>query len=406
MPKVRLGWFIFILPFLSVRMSQGENQSAIIPGIEVLVREEAGSISGKRIGLITNHTGVDRQLRHDIDLLWNLPGVRLVALFSPEHGIRGMAQAGEEVSSSLDPRSGIPIFSLYGRQTRPTPEMLRDVDLLVYDIQDLGLRFYTYIFTLGECMKAASAAGIPFLVLDRPAPLTGAILEGNLLEEKMTSAVGPYRIPIRYGMTPGELAIFLKGELNLPLKLDVVKMKNWRRSNWQDETGLAWIPPSPNIPTLQSALVYAGTCLIEGTNLSEGRGTAQPFEILGAPWIDGEALAESLNKQSLPGVLFRPTGFTPAFSKFSGQNCRGIQIHIVDRNRFQSLETALALISHLRHRYLDKFQWLASHFDRLAGTEKLRASIDAGKPVSQILAEWKKQLGPFLEKRQKCLLYR
>jgi uncharacterized protein YbbC (DUF1343 family) len=249
--------------------SQGQPRP-VIPGIEALLSEQLGLIRGKRIGLITNHTGVDRKLRHDIDAFISTPGLRLVALFSPEHGIRGTVQAGEKVRSGVDEKTGIPVYSLYGETNRPTVEMLKEVDVLVYDIQDVGSRFYTYISTLGHCMEAAADRSIPFIVLDRPNPLGGEAVDGPPLKPEFRSFVGAFPIPIRYGLTPGELAGFIKDTRKLNLELSVVKLKNWRRSQWYDETGLVWVPPSPNIPTLEAALAYPGVCFVEGTNLSEG----------------------------------------------------------------------------------------------------------------------------------------
>jgi uncharacterized protein YbbC (DUF1343 family) len=390
--------FAFVLPARA-------NQQSVIPGIEVLFSEQLQLIRGKRVGLITNHSGVDRKLRHDIDLLASAPEVKLTALFSPEHGVRGAAQDGEKVRSAIDAKTGVPIHSLYGETRRPTPEILKDVDVLVYDIQDIGTRFYTYISTLGECMQAAAERKIPFVVLDRPDPLGGNSLEGPLLDPTFRSFVGAYAIPIRYGLTPGELAGWIKSNLKLDLELSIVKMKHWTRGQWYEETNLIWIPPSPNIPTIASAMVYPGMCLIEGTNLSEGRGTTTPFEIVGAPWLDGIKLAERLNAVGPPGALFRPVAFTPALSKFSGEACQGVQLHVVDRKSFRPLATALVIIEDIRRNYPGQFQFKSAHFDRLAGTDLVRKAMERDEAVTSIVATWQKDLKEFETARKKFFLY-
>jgi uncharacterized protein YbbC (DUF1343 family) len=381
------------------------GQNSVVPGIEVLLQNKTALMKGKRIGLITNQTGVDRQLRHDVDLLRGLKEVHLTALFSPEHGIRGMAQAGERISHSTEPLSGIPVYSLYGDTQRPSAEMLRGIDLLVYDIQDVGLRFYTYINTLGECMKAASQNKIPFLVLDRPDPLNGLQVEGDILEEAYISAVGPYPLPVRYGMTPGELALWIRDYLKLDLELNVVSMANWQRHQWYDETGLPWVPPSPNLPTPDAALIYAGTCLLEGTNVSEGRGTTKPFEILGAPWVNAVGLADRLNSLELPGVRFRPVGFSPFFSKFKGETCQGVQLHVMDRNSFFPVKTGIEIIESLVQMYPGYFAWQEKHFDRLAGSTGLRENISKGVKVSNAGLEQALSLRKFAANRRKFLIY-
>ena len=399
--------FAAALSFLLVAsVSAGQaNQQPVIPGIEVLLSEQLNLIRGKRVGLITNHSGVNRKLQHDIDLLAAAPGVKLTALFSPEHGIRGAVQAGEKVRSAIDVKTGVPIHSLYGETRRPTAEMLSDVDVLLYDIQDIGSRFYTYISTLGECIQAAAERKIPFIVLDRPNPLGGEIIEGPVLDLTFRSFVGAFAIPVRYGLTPGELAGWIKTNLKLDLELSVVKMKHWMRGQWYDETKLIWVPPSPNIPTMASAMVYPGMCLIEGTNLLEGRGTTTPFEIVGAPWLDGVKLAERLNALALPGALFRPVAFTPTLSKFSGESCQGVQLHVADRKLFGPLATALAIIKDIRKNYPGQFQFKSSHFDRLAGTDAIKKALERDEPLAKIVASWQKDLKEFETSRKKFLLY-
>jgi uncharacterized protein YbbC (DUF1343 family) len=283
--------------------------------------------------------------------------------------------------------------------------MLNDVDVLLYDIQDIGSRFYTYISTLGECMQAAAERKIPLIVLDRPNPLGGEITEGPVLDLTFRSFVGSFAIPVRYGLTAGELAGWIKTNLKLDLALSVVKMKHWTRAQWYEETNLVWVPPSPNIPTMSSALVYPGMCLVEGTNLSEGRGTTTPFEIVGARWIDGIKLAERLNAQKMAGVLFRPVAFTPTMSKFSGEACQGVQLHVEDRKLFRPLRTALAIIEEIRRSYPGQFQFKNSHFDRLAGTDAVRKAIERDQPAAEIVSSWQKDLKEFEITRKAFLLY-
>jgi uncharacterized protein YbbC (DUF1343 family) len=382
------------------------SAQSVVPGLEVLLTEQKSLIDGKRVGLITNHSGVDGKMRNGIDLLANTPGVKLTALFAPEHGIRGMVQAGGKVVDMTDERTGVPVYSLYGQTRRPTPAMLKDVDVLIYDIQDAGVRFYTYISTLGECMESAADKGIPFLVMDRPNPLADTVIEGRMLDiARFKSFVGAYPIPIRYGLTLGELAEFIKAGMGKDLKLTVVKMKNYKRSYWYDQTGLPWIAPSPNLPSLASVIVYPGMCLFEGTNVSEGRGTTQPFEMIGAPWLNGYKLAEELSALKLEGVLFRPAGFTPAFSKYQGEACQGIQVHVTDRRRFQSVRVALHILSLIRREYPSQFQWRDNSIDRLSGSDDVRKMIDQNTPVDEILASWAPELKKFDELRKKHFLY-
>ncbi len=379
--------------------------AGVVPGLEVLLTEQVSLVQGKRVGLITNQCGVDRRMRHVVDLLPKVPGVKVTALFALEHGVRGMVQAGGSVVDTTDPRSGIPVFSLYGQTRRPTPEMLKNVDVLVYDIQDVGARFYTFISSLGECMEAAADHGIPFVVLDRPNPLADLLIEGPILDvARFRSFVGAYAIPIRYGWTPGELAGFVRDGIKKDLKLTVVKMKNYKRSLWYDETGLQWIAPSPNIPSPASAIVYPGMCLFEGTNLSEGRGTTQPFELIGAPWLDSYQVVDDLTALQLPGVLFRPASFTPTFSKYQGEGCQGIQVHVSDRRRFEPVRAALHMLAAIKKSHPSQFQWRDS-IDRLSGTDAVRKAIDAGTPVDRILASWRPELDKFNATRKRYLLY-
>lgn len=375
-----------------------------VPGLEVLFREQQSLVAGKRVGLITNHSGVDRELNHAIDLLSSIPGTKLTALFAPEHGIRGITEAGDRVVDTVDERTGIPVYSIYGATRRPTPGMLKNVDVLLFDIQDVGVRFYTFASTMGEGMEAAAEKGIPFVVLDRPDVLGGVRVEGRMLDESFRSFVGAFAIPVRFGLTLGELAGFYRDRMRRKVDLKVVRMKNWRRSMWYDQTGLPWIPPSPNIPTLAAAILYPGMCLIEGTNLSEGRGTTIPFALVGAPWIDGLRLAEELRRRRLPGVLFRPAGFSPVFSKYNGEVCQGVQLIVTDRERFEAVRTAIHVISAVKTLWPAKFEWRSS-IDRLSGSDELRLSIDRGDTPEQILSRWEPALKEYDRLRRKYFLY-
>jgi len=399
---------VILVGGLSILMSAALIPAApgtVVPGLEVLAGEEPSLITGKRVGLITNHSGIDRRAVHAIDLIAKVPGARLTALFAPEHGIRGMVEAGGKVADTVDERSGVPVYSIYGAVQRPTSEMLKDVDVLLFDIQDVGVRFYTFISTMGEGMEAAAAKGIPFVVLDRPAVLGGIRVEGPVLDMRFRSFVGAYAIPIRFGMTLGELAGFCNDRMAKRVDLRVVKMKNWKRSLWYDQTGLPWVPPSPNIPTLGSAVVYPGTCLIEGTNVSEGRGTTLPFELIGAPWVEGIRLAEEMRKAALPGVIFRPAGFTPTFSKYQGLACQGVQIIVTDRERFEPVRTGVHLIWAIKSLWPAGFEWRTGSIDRLSGSDQLRLAIDRGDTPETIVGSWSASLREFDMVRRKYLLY-
>ena len=374
-------------------------------GIHVLLHQRLDLIEGKNVGLITNPTGVNRRLVSDIDLIAHAPGVHLVALFGPEHGIRGAHQAGANVGSYGDPQTGAPVYSLYGKDRQPTPQMLKGVDVLVFDIQPVGTRFYTYLYTMADAMKAAAQAHIPFVVLDRPNPLSGIKVQGPVLEPKYASFVGQYPIALRYGMTVGELAELFNTEFHIGAQLTVVKMRGWNRSMYYDDTPLQFVMPSPNMPTPTTALVYPGFGLIEGTNVSEGRGTTRPFELLGAPWIDAVKLADALNKANLPGVRFRPVHFTPTFSKYQGVLCNGVQVHVLDRQAFNPVVAGLTAIETIRELYPKEFEFKKAHFDNLIGNDWVREDIEKDVPVSEIRARWQAPLSRFEQVRRKYLLY-
>lgn len=359
------------------------------------------------MGLITNHTGRDGEGTATIDLLANHPNVDLVSLFSPEHGIRGAVEAGVKVDSSTDPETGLPIHSLYGQTRKPTSEMLEDVDVLVFDIQDIGTRYYTYLPSMTLAMEAAGEAGIPFVVLDRPNPLGGLILQGNILDPALSTFVGRYPMPMRHGLTAGEFAAMAAGEFGVEVDLTVVPMEGWTRGMDFEDTGLPWRAPSPNMPSVASALHYPGTCLFEGTNLSVGRGTDIAFQQIGAPWIDAEALALRLAALDIPDAVFVPTSFTPSEpgdGKFGGEEVFGVRL-VADGPAYDPTEAALAVLVETRAMSGDQWAWYDAHFDRLAGDKGMRAAVDAGASVAELRSGWPDGLQGFDARRQPYLLY-
>ncbi len=356
-------------------------------------------IRGKRVGLITNSTSVNSESKSTIDLLESHPEVKLIALFAPEHGLLGRTPAGEKFSSVGN------VHSLYGETLSPTPEMLKQVEVLIYDIQDVGARFYTYISTMYLSMKAAAENGIPFIVLDRTNPIDGTRVEGPVLVQGKESFVGIHPLPIRYGMTPGELARLFNQENRLGCELKVVPLSGWSREQWYDQTELQWVPPSPHMLTLTTASLYPGFCLIEGTNLSEGRGTANPFQFIGAPWLHHQQLAERLNRLTLPGVRFHPQTRVPSSSKYQNELCRGLEIEILDRNLFQPLVALLHLLSEVGKLHPEKLAFKKDLFDRLAGNSWIREALQQERPVAEILDRWKIRLQEFKAKREQYLLY-
>jgi uncharacterized protein YbbC (DUF1343 family) len=382
-------------------------------GIDVLLADRPDLLRHRRIGLATNPTGVTADLTSTVDALLAYPSVKLVALFGPEHGLRAGVQDGLAVASGIDRGSGLPVYSLYGDTKKPAPEMMKGIDLLIFDMQDVGCRFYTYLYTMSYLMEAAAECGVAMLVLDRPNPLAGLALEGSLLDPRFSSFIGRYPIPVRYGLTVGELAQYLNSAFHINADLRVIRMQRWQRSMWFDETGLPWVPPSPNMPTLDTATVYPGMCLVEGTNLSEGRGSTKPFEMIGAPWIDGQALARALNALNLAGVRFRPADFVPTFSKFSGEWCAGIQVHVTDRLALRPVQTGLHVLATIKSMYPQHFSWLATswegeppHFDLLMGGDLTRRRLDNGDSVDDIVCEWENQTLAFAETIAPYLLYK
>jgi uncharacterized protein YbbC (DUF1343 family) len=392
----------------------------VLPGVDVLLADSSALVLGKRVGLVTNHTGISTtasELRggestpiSTVDALFGYPGIQLVALFTPEHGLAGSAGAGERVASGTHEGTGLPIYSLYSAETRrPLPHMLAGVDILLFDIQDVGARYYTYVYTMALAMEAAGQAGIPFVVLDRPNPIDGVHVHGNVLDTAFASFVGMYPVPMRHGMTPGELARLYAGEFGIRADLTVVPVGGWRRDVWYDETRLPWTPPSPNMPSLESATHYPGTCLFEGTNLSVGRGTDRAFQWIGAPWLDGTALAERLNGYALPGVQFVPATFTPVSpgdAKWPGTEVHGVRFVVTDRGPYDPVRAAVAALVETRRMSGDRWQWRASHFDALSGTDQLRLAIDAGRTLDEITGGWAAPLAEFERMREKYLIYR
>jgi len=400
-------------------------------GVDAFFEKHLDLVKGKKVGLITNPSGVDGRLRSTGDLFRNHPGIELAALYSPEHGIRGNAQAGEYVPYYMDEKFKVPVFSLYGPSMKPQAGMLKNIDefmrsfdtthadkkpnasmtknidVLVYDIQDVGTRVYTYEATMAYAMEAAAEAGIDFIVLDRPNPITGTLMEGPLLEyPEFSSFVGLYPVPLRFGLTIGEMARLYNDKFqDKKAALTVIPMEGWARGMWHDQTGLPWVIPSPNMPTFETAMVYPGQVFFEGTNVSEGRGTTRPFEFFGAPWIDGFALTNKLNSLGLPGVVFREQWFTPLFSKFTGEICGGCQIHITDRNAYRSLETALYAIKAIRDAYPQEFRFHENYFDKIMGTASVRKAIEAGQGIPEIVAAWSGGLASFSELRKPYLIY-
>lgn len=405
-------------------------------GVEVFLKKHLDLVKGKRVGLITNPTGMDSNLVSTVDLFFKNLDINLVALYGPEHGVRGNSQAGEYVPFYIDkryniPEYNIPVFSLYGQSLRPEKgmfknidkymrsfdtkkvgkilegSMVKSVDVLLFDIQDVGTRIYTYVATMAYCMHASAKSGVDFIVLDRPNPINGRDLEGPLLEyPEYSSFVGLYPIPVRHAMTVGELAALFNDKfLEKKANLTVIPMEGWKREMWYDDTALPWIIPSPNMPALSTATVYPGQVFLEGTNISEGRGTTKPFEFFGAPWIDGYELTEKLNKLHLPGVIFREAWFTPTFSKHKGELCGGAQIHILDRGKYKPFESSLFIIKTIMDTYTNFFKFHGEYFDKIMGTSKIREALKKGIPVKEIIQSFDKELNSFFESRKPYLLY-
>jgi uncharacterized protein YbbC (DUF1343 family) len=388
---------------------------AVHIGIEVLLDQRRNLIRGARVGAVVHPASVLYDLRHTADALFCAKDFELVALFGPQHGARGEKQDNMVESASYrDPDIDRPVYSLYSETRRPTEEMLKDIDLLLFDLQDVGTRVYTFIYTMAYCMEACALFKKSMIVLDRPNPINGRQVEGNLLDPEYRSFVGLYPIPMRHGMTTGELALLFNSEYGIHCDLTVVEMEGWCRDYWHDQTGLPWVQPSPNLPTLDSACVYPGSVLIEGTNLSEGRGATRPFELIGAPYIHSRTYAEYLNALSLPGVWFRPAYFQPAFQKWAGQMCGGIQIHVKDREQFEPYLTGIAVIAAARALYPGAFRWRDPPYEYeykklpiqiLCGGNDIPEMLQRGMSLPQIRQSWQNDIDAFLRRRAPYLLY-
>lgn len=376
--------------------------TAVLNGIDVLQRDQFAALAGRRVGLITNHTGVNRDGVSTVTLLHQADNVSLLALFSPEHGLQGQLDVSR-IADGVDAATGLPIYSLYGESRRPSAKSLEGLDTLVFDIQDIGCRFYTYPSTMGNAMRAAADAGLRFVVLDRVNPIGGLRVEGPVLDAGSESFVGYHTLPVRHGMTIGELAQLFRQELQLNLDLQIIRVEGWQRSRLFDETGLTWVNPSPNMRSLTQAQLYPGVGLLEMTNVSVGRGTDTPFEVLGAPWIRERELAEHLNEAGLPGVRFVPIRFTPTASKFKGETCGGVNIIVMDRRRLDAVHTGIQLMCSLRALFAE--QWDTKHLNRLLSSQRVAEGVLAGTPASALVAGWQDQLYQFHSRRRAVLLY-
>jgi uncharacterized protein YbbC (DUF1343 family) len=388
---------------------------AVVLGLEKLVNERAELLRGARVGLLCNQASVDHGFRHAADLLHGHPAVRLTALFGPQHGIRGDVQDNMvETPHGVDAATGLPVHSLYSETREPTEAMLADVDVLVCDLQDVGCRIYTFVYTIAHCMQVARRLGKRVIVTDRPNPIGGQGVAGNVLDPAYASFVGLFPIPTRHGMTIGELSRLFNEHFDIGCDLHVVPLEGWSRDRWLDETDAPWVMPSPNMPTVDSAAAFPGTVHLEGTQMSEGRGTTRPFELVGAPYVDAPAYAARLNALGLPGVTFRATGFQPTFQKHAGKGCGGVQIHVLDRRTFEPVITGVAVVKTAFDMYRDEFRWKEppyeyvhdkNPFDVIAGTASLREAIEAGASLEDVETSWRKPLDAFRRLRRGFLLY-
>ena len=384
-------------------------------GVEKLLKEKVELVSGARIGLICNQASVNHEYEHAADLFHQQAGIELKALFGPQHGIRGDVQDNMiETDHATDRKTGLPVYSLYSETREPTEAMLQDVDVLVFDMQDVGCRIYTFIYTMANCMRAARQFGKRVIVCDRPNPINGTQVAGNTLEPEFASFVGLFPIPTRHGMTPGELALLFNKNFNIQCELDVVTMDGWNRDSWHDETDAPWVLPSPNMPTVDAATVFPGTVHFEGTQMSEGRGTTRPFELIGAPYIDPDKYADHLNSLQFEGVRFRACAFQPTFQKHARVTCGGVQIHVTDRNVFEPVSVGVAMVKAAYDLYPNDFRWKEppyeyvydkNPFDVISGTDKIRKAFEQGIGLHELLSSWKQPLQEFHEIRRAHLLY-
>ncbi|MGI8604831.1 MAG: exo-beta-N-acetylmuramidase NamZ family protein [Verrucomicrobiales bacterium] len=391
---------------------------SIRTGLDVLVSKNFAPLRGLKVGLVTHPAAVDARLRHTIDLLAEAEGVHLARIFGPEHGLRGQAQDLASVPAEIGPGNSPKLISLYGETVaslHPISEHLLDLDALVIDLQDVGSRYYTFQATMLYCLEAALPRGLQVFVLDRPNPLGGVAVEGPGLQPGYESFVGPHDIATRHGLTMGELALLYENERDITGgELRIIPCEGWRRGMFWDQTGLPWVLPSPNMPTIETAFVYPGQCLLEGTNLSEGRGTTRPFELCGAPWLDATKLASRLDNEDLPGVIFRPAWFRPTFQKHAGVDCGGVQLHVTDRREFQPVRTGLSVLAALRELSAENFRWRTETYefvdepiaiDLLFGSDRERSALEGRRPPGEIFAAWQGEERAFGERRRAFLLY-
>ncbi len=410
---LKLGIYLILVPAIGMA-APGDGAAAqkhgrptkshvarVQTGLDVLEAQKFAPLHGKRVGLITNHTGVDTQERSTVQLLAHAPGVQLVALFSPEHGIAG--HADDNVPSSKDASTGLPIYSLYGDHNRPTDEMLNGIDALVFDVQDAGVRFYTYTTTMGYCMEEAAKKGIEFYVLDRPNPIAGDIVEGPMLDADKTAFVAYFPLPVRYGLTIGELAQLFNTENHIDVKLHVIPMKGWHRNYFFESTGLRWIPPSPNLRTLKGSILYPGLEILQNAGVSVGRGTEAPFEEFGAPWINGEEVAAELNAKNLPGLHFANQRFIPVSGLYAGQHCGGVGIKVTDRAAVRSMRMGLEIAEILQKKYPADFE--TEKMLLLLGNSETVSQLQSGTTPAQIVDGWAKSLAAYDQMRRKYFLY-
>lgn len=396
--------------------STPDKNMNVLTGADRLLGEEFSLIKYKNVGIVTNHTALLSNGIHLVDTLHNRNDVTVKVLFGPEHGIRGDEPDGMKIKDGIDSKTGVPVYSLYGKIRKPTPEMLKDVDVLIFDIQDIGARFYTFISTMYYTLQAAAENNIPVLVLDRPNPIGGLTVDGPIREEGLKSFVAIAPVTIVHGMTVGELATMFNDENMLEddaqADLTVIEMKNWKRDMYYDQTGLSWVAPSPNMPDLETALLYPGLCLIEGTNISEGRGTLEPFKQIGAPFIDKDVLSAELNKLEIEGIKISPVEYTPVsienmskYPKFQDTRCYGVKLEITDRDKFESLKFGVRLISLIRQLYPDQFEFRKNWLDKLTGVEWIRDDIKNGADAIIIISKWKEEVDAFKNLRESYLRY-
>jgi uncharacterized protein YbbC (DUF1343 family) len=402
------AWFFFFaVNAIEVQAALGAQPAVqhakVLAGLDVLEAQHFAGLGGKHVGVVTNHTGLDSQDRTTVEVLMHAPGVHVVALFSPEHGLSGNKDE-ENLASGKDAATGLPIYSLYGDTRRPTDEMLKGIDVLIFDIQDAGVRFYTYTTTMAYCMEAAAKHKIAFFVLDRPNPLGGKILEGPMLDADKSSFTAYFPLPVRYGLTIGELAKLFNEENQIHCELHVITMKNWRRDYFYEDTGMRWVPPSPNLRTLNGSILYPGLEILQNAGVSVGRGTDAPFEEFGAPWMNGDAVTSKLNNRGIDGVSFAAAGFVPVSGLYAGQNCRGVSIHVVDKHAVRSMSMGIEIATVLRDLYPAQFE--VTKLLLLTGNSETVRDLQQGAEAQEIVQTWSQGLVDFEKTRRKYLLYK